>query len=106
MRKAAKSDVFTQEYNDVRATCINNFDEDRFQLQLETLQYCANVNVNARIHFVTGASWNLKVQSHLSEVFKLIKLNILVLTVNKSTSEKAFSLLKLIKSYLRSIYER
>ena len=40
-------------------------------------------------------------QSHLSEVFKLTKL-ILVLPVTDATSERIFPLLKLIRSYLRS----
>ena len=41
------------------------------------------------------------VQSHPSEVFNLTKL-ILVLPVTNPTSERAFSLLNLIKSYLQS----
>ena len=44
---------------------------------------------------------NLKVKIHLSEVFKLTKL-ILVLPTTNAASEGTFSLLELIKSYLRS----
>ena len=44
---------------------------------------------------------NLKVKSHLSEVFKLTKL-ILVLPAINATSQRTFSLLKLIKNYIQS----
>ena len=64
---------------------------------VKTLQeYC-----NTCTRFLTETLQNLKVQNHLSEVFKLTKL-ILVLPAINPTSEKTFSLLKLIKSYLRS----
>ena len=80
----------------------SEFDENRFQLQLETLQkYCINLNRNTCIRSVTDTLQNLKVQSHLNEVFKLTKL-ILVLPATNATNERTFSLLKLVKSYLRS----
>ena len=80
----------------------SEFDENRFQLQLETLQkYCINLDRNTCIRSVTDTLQNLKVQSHLNEVFKLTKL-ILVLPATYATNERTFSLLKLVKSYLRS----
>ena len=79
----------------------SEFDENRFQLQLEALQkYCINLNRNTCIRSVTDTLQNLKVQSHLNEVFKLTKL-ILVLPATNATNERTFSLLKLVKSYLR-----
>ena len=69
---------------------------------VKTLQeYCKNLDGNTFTRFLTETLQNLKVQNHLSEVFKLTKL-ILVLPAINATSEKTFSLLKLIKSYLRS----
>ena len=69
---------------------------------VKTLQeYCKNLDGNTCSRFLTETLQNLKVQNHLSEVFKLTKL-ILVLPAINATSEKTFSLLKLIKSYLRS----
>ena len=44
---------------------------------------------------------NLKIRSHLTEVIKVAKL-ILVMPATNSTSERSLSLLKLIKTYLRS----
>ena len=77
----------------------NDFDENRFQVQLVTLQeYCTNIDGNICICSATDTLQNLKVQSHVSEVFKLTKL-ILVVPGTNATSEKTFSLLKLIKSY-------
>ena len=100
--KAAKGDVFIQEYNDAMAIYGSDFDENRFQVQLEALQeYCTNLDGNIDIRSVTDTLWNLTVQSRLGEVFKLSKL-ILVLPATNATSERTFSLLKLIKSYLRS----
>ena len=80
----------------------SEFTENRFQVQLENLQeYWTNLDGNACICSVTDTLWNLKVQSHLSKVFKLAKL-ILALPATNATSEETFSLLKLSESYLRS----
>ena len=78
--RAAKGDIFIQEYNDVMAVNGIDFSENRFQVQYLR---------------------NLKVKSHLSEVFKLTKL-ILVLPAINATSQRTFSLLKLIKNYIQS----
>ena len=100
--KATKDDAFIQEYKVVIAIYDSDFDGNRFQAQLETLQgYCTNLDCNACIRSATVNLRNLKVQSHLSEVFKLTKL-ILALPVTSSTSKRTFSLLKLIRSYLLS----
>ena len=49
----------------------SDFDQNRFQVQLETLQeYCTNLDGNTCIRSVTDTLPNLKVQGHLSEVFK------------------------------------
>ena len=96
--KAAKSDAFIQEYIDVVAIYGRDFDENRFQVQLETLpEYCTNLDGNTCIRSVTDTLRNLKVQSHLSEVFLLIFL----LAATNTRSERRFSLLELIKSYHR-----
>ena len=72
--KAVKGDVFIQEYNDVMAIYFSDFDENGFQVQLETLQeYCTNLNGNRYVCSVTDTLRNLKVQSHLTEVFKFTK---------------------------------
>ena len=84
-----------QDHNDVMAMYGSDFDENRIQVQLETLkEYCTNVYGNACIR----STDTLKVQSHLSEVLKLTKL-ILVLPATNTMSERTFSLLKLIKSF-------
>ena len=104
--KAAKDDVFIHERNDVMAICGSDFDENRFQLQLKTLhKYCTNLDGNTCIRFLAETLQNLKVQSHLSEVFKLTK-RILVLPETNATTKKTFSLLKLIKSYLCSMMKQ
>ena len=80
----------------------SDFDEYRFQLKLEILQeYYINLGGNICVRSVTDTLRNLKLQNHLSEGFKLMKL-ILVLPATNATSERTFSLLKLIKSNLRS----
>ena len=74
LMKVVKGDVFIQEYNDVMAIYFSDFDENRFQVQLETLQeYCTNLNGNRYVCSVTDTLRNLKVQSHLTEVFKFTK---------------------------------
>ena len=101
MGKAAKDDVFIQDYNDVIAIYSSDFDENRFQVQLENLQeYCTNFDGNTCIRSVTDTLQNLKVQSNASVVFKLMEL-ILELPATNAMSKRSFSLLKLINSYLR-----
>ena len=64
--KEAKGDGFIQDYYDVMAMYGSDFDENRFQVQLKTLQeYCTNLD---GIRFLTETLPNLKVLSHLSEV--------------------------------------
>ena len=100
--KAAKGNIFIQEYNDVMAIYSSDFNENRFQVQLETLQeYCTNLDGNIWIRSISDTLQNLKVQSHLSEVFKFTKL-ILVLPATSVISKRIFILLQLTKNYLRS----
>ena len=99
--KAAKGNIFIQEYNDAMAIYGSNFNENRFQVQLQTLQeYCTNLDGNIWILSITDTLQNLKVQSHLSEVCKLTKL-ILVLPATSVISKRILILLQLIKNYLR-----
>ena len=80
----------------------SDFNENRFQVQLETLQeYCTNLDGNIWIRSISDTLQNLKVQSHLSEVFKFTKL-ILVLPATSVISKRIFILLQLTKNYLRS----
>ena len=73
MLKATNGNVLIQENNDVTAIYGSDFDESRFQLQLETLEeYCGNLGGNACIRYVTDTLRNVKVHSRLSEVFNLI----------------------------------
>ena len=50
---------------------------------------------------VTEVLRNLEVRNHLCEVYKLAKLT-MVMPATNPTSERIFSLLKLIKTYLQS----
>ena len=60
--KEAKGNIFIQEYHDVTAIYDSDFDGNRFQVQLETLQeYCTNLDGNACIRSVTDTLQNLKV---------------------------------------------
>ena len=90
-----------KEYKDVMAIYGSDFTENKLQVQLKTLQK----HYNTCIRSVTDTLRNLKVKIHLSEVFKLTKL-ILILPAINTTSERTFSLLKLIKSYLQSTLEQ
>ena len=68
-----------------------------FSIYNKFQEYCTNLDGKICIRSVTDTLRNLKVQSHLSEVFKPAKL-VLVLPATNATSEKTFALLKLIKS--------
>ena len=66
--------MFIQEYNDAIAIYHSDFDGNRFEVQLVTLQeYCANLDRNVCIRSVTDTLRNLRLQIHLNEVFKLTK---------------------------------
>ena len=80
----------------------SDFDGIRFHVQLETLsEYCKEIVDTGSVCTVTELLRNLEVRNHLCEVYKLAKL-IMVIPSTNSTSERTFSLLKLIKTYLRS----
>ena len=71
-------------------------------MQLETLSgYCKEIADTRSVRTVTTVLRNLEVRNHLCEVYKFAKL-IMVTPATNSTSERTFSLLKLIKTYLRS----
>ena len=83
---------------------VNDFDKNRFHVQLETLnKYCKEIDQSDVfcLRTVVNVLRRPEVKSHLSEVVKLAKL-ILVLPATNATSERTFSLMKLIKSYLRA----
>ena len=62
--KVAKSDVLIQEYNGVMTIYGSDFDENKFQVKLQTLQeYCTKRDGYACIRSVTDTYQNLKVQS-------------------------------------------
>ena len=99
--KVAKGSDFDGEYNDVMALYDSDFDGIWFYMQLETLsEYCKENVDTASLRNVTEVLRNLEVRNHLCEVYKLAKL-IMVMPATNCTSERTFSLLKLIKSYLR-----
>ena len=73
-------------------------------MQLETLyEYCKAINENdvLCLRTIVQVLRKPEVKIHLSEVVRLAKL-ILVLPATNATSERTFSLMKLIKSYLRA----
>ena len=99
--KAAKGDDFHAEHDDALSIYRKDFDDNRFQIQLVTLsEYCKEL-VIISVRRTAEVLKNLKVRSHLTEVIKLAKL-ILVMKATNSTSERSFSLFKLIKTYLPS----
>ena len=100
--KAAKGSDFDSENNDVMALYDSDFDGIRFHVQLETLsEYCKQIVDTVSVCTVTKALRNLEVRNHFREVYKFAKL-IMVMPATSSISERTFSLLKLIKTYLRS----
>ena len=57
--ESSQGDVFIQEHNNVMVTYGSDFDKNRFQVDLETLQdYCANLDSNACICSVTDTLRN------------------------------------------------
>ena len=100
--KATKGSNFDSEYNDVMALYDSDFDGIRFYVQLETLsEYCKEIVDTGSVRTATEVLRNFQVRNHLCEAYKLAKL-ILVMPATYSTSERTFSLLKLIKIFLRS----
>ena len=102
--KAAKGESFMTEYKSVMEMYACDFNKNRFQVQLETLyEYCKAINENdvLCLRTIVQVLRKPEVKIHLSEVVRLAKL-ILVLPATNATSERTFSLMKLIKSYLRA----
>ena len=74
-----------------------DFDDNRFQVQLETIsEYCKGLDIIS-VRTIAEILKNLKIRSHLTGVIKLAKL-ILVMPAINSTSERLYSLLNLIKT--------
>ena len=93
-----KGHDFHTGYDNVSSIYRKCFDDNRFEVQLETLsEYCKELDIIS-VCAIAEVLKNLKVKSHLPEVIKLAKLN-LVVRVTNSTSERSFGLLKLLKSY-------
>ena len=106
IRKSAsqccKGSDFDTEYNDVMALYDSDFEGIRFHVQLETLsEYCKEIVDTVSVRTLTKVLRNLEVGNHLCEVYKLAKL-IMVMPATNSVSGRTFSLLKLMKTYLRS----
>ena len=79
----------------------SDFDGIRFHVQLQKIsEYCKEIVDTGSVRTVTEVLRNLKVRNHLYVVYKLVKL-IMVMPATNFTSERTFSLLKLIKTYLR-----
>ena len=98
---AVKGDDFYAEYNDVLSIYREDFDDNRFQVQLETLlEYCKEFNIIS-VCTIAEILNNLKVRSHLTKVIKVVKL-ILVMPSTNAASEKLFSFLRFTKTYLQS----
>ena len=92
-----KGDKLHLEYYYVLSIYQKDFDYSQFQVQLETLsEYCKELEIIS-VHTIAEILKNLNVRN----VIMLAKL-ILVTSATNSTSERSFSLLKLIKAYLRS----
>ena len=72
--KAAKRDDFHAEYDNILSIYRKDFDDNWFQLQLETLsEYCKElefISVCTIVEFLK----NIKVRSHLTEVIKSAEL--------------------------------
>ena len=96
-----KGDDFHAEYNNVLAMYCKDFDDNRYQAQLETLsEYCKELGIIS-VCMIAEVLNNLIVEGHLTEVIKLAKF-ILMIPATNSTSERSCSLLKLIKTCLQS----
>ena len=86
--KATKGSDFDSEYNDVMALYDSDFDGIRFHVQLETLsEYCKEIVDTASVRTVTRVLRNLEVRDHLCEMYKLVKL-IMVMPATNSTLER------------------
>ena len=98
--KAVKGNDFHAEYDDILSIDRKDFDDNRSQVQLETLsEYCKELDIIS-VRTIVKALKNFKVRSHLTEIIKPSKLILMMPTTN-STPERSFSLLKLVKTYLR-----
>ena len=87
--KIVKGDDLYAEYVDVLSIYCKDFDDSRFQVQLETPSAFRKELGIISVCTIVEVLRNHKVRSHLMEVIKLTKL-ILVIPVTNSTSERSF----------------
>ena len=101
--QAAKGEDFSDAYHEVKKIYTKDFDYTRLEVQLETLvEYCRdNDEAKLTINSIVDTLRKQEAKEHLSRVYKLLKL-LLVLPATNATSERTFSLMKIIKTYLRS----
>ena len=94
-----KGNDFHAEYG-ILSIDRKDFDDNRSQVQLETLsEYYKELDIIS-VRTIVKALKNFKVRSQLTEIIKPSKLILMMPTTN-STPERSFSLLKLVKTYLR-----
>ena len=101
--KAANKEDFSEEKNLVTAFYDTDFDAQRLKVHLEIFgeDYTKLITKDLRSIMEHLRDFSEIQKSLISEVTKLVKL-ILVLPATNATSESAFSMLRLVKSYLRS----
>ena len=73
--KASKGDVLIQEYNNVMAIYGSDFDENKIQLWLQTLQEHCAIHASVPLR-------HMKVQNYFNEVLRLTKLILLLPATN------------------------
>ena len=94
--KAANKEDFSEDQKLVTAFYDTDFDARRLKVHLEIFgEDCTKLNTKDLRSIIEIQ------KSLISEVIKLVKL-ILVLPAANATSERAFSMLRLVKSYQRS----
>ena len=72
--KVAKGDDFHEEYDDVLSIYCKDFDDNRFQVQLEMfLEYWKELDI-IFVRTIAEVLKNLKARNHFEEVIKLAKL--------------------------------
>lgn len=100
--QAARGEDFSDVYNEVKKIYAKDFDYTRLEVQLKTLvEYCKDFEAKFTINSIAEILRENDAKDHLCEVYKLLKL-LLVLPATNATSERTFSLMKIIKTYLRS----
>ena len=100
--KAARKEDFSDELKSVTEVYGSDLDENNLQIQLQT--FSANIKENPKDIFEIRSYLNSLTETELvllSEVVKVMKL-ILVMPATNASSERTFSAMRRVKSYLRS----